>query len=52
MALDWSSTKIKVLGVFVGVGDLDEANWRPRIDVVDHVLTSWRARSLSFRGKA
>ena len=52
VALDWSSTKVKVLGVFVGVGDLDEANWRPRIDAVDHVLTSWRARSLSFRGKA
>ena len=27
-ALDWSSVKIKVLGVFVGVGDLDEDNWR------------------------
>lgn len=27
--LDWSSSMIKVLGVFIGAGDLDEANWRP-----------------------
>ena len=25
---------IKVLGFFIGFGDLDEANWRPRIDAV------------------
>ena len=50
--LDWSSIKLKVLGVFVGAGDLVEDNWRPRIDAVAKVLSSWRARSLSFRGKA
>lgn len=50
--LDWTSVKIKVLGVFIGVGNLEEANWRPRIDAVDHVLKSWRSRVLSFRGKA
>ena len=52
VALEWSSSKIKVLGVFIGAGDLDVDNWRPRIDAVDHVLKSWRSRSLSFRGKA
>ena len=52
VALDWSSTKLKVLGVFLGPGNLDEDNWRPRIDAVDHVLKSWRSRVLSFRGKA
>ena len=52
VALDWSSEKIKVLGVFVGVGNLEEDNWRPRITAVDNVLKSWRARSLSFRGKS
>lgn len=50
--LDWSSTKIKVLGVFIGLGNLDEDNWRPRITEVDHVLSSWSSRSLSFCGKA
>ncbi len=50
--LDWSSFKLKVLGVFIGIGDLFEDNWRPRINAVDKVLSSWRSRSLSLRGKA
>ena len=52
VALDWSSSKLKVLGVFIGVGDLEADNWRPRIDAVERVLNSWRSRSLSFCGKA
>ena len=52
VALDWNSVKIKALGVFVGPGNLEEDNWRPRITAVDNVLKSWRARSLSFRGKS
>ena len=52
VTLKWSSSKIKILGVFVGVGDLDSNNWRPHIEAGDHVLKSWRSRSLSFRGKA
>ena len=50
--LDWSSIKLKVLCVFIGAGDLVKDNWQPRIDAVAKVLSSWRARSLSFRGKA
>ena len=52
VVLDWSSSKLKVLGVFLGPGNLEEDNWRPRIVAVDHVLKSWRSRALSFRGKA
>ena len=36
--LDWSSSKIKVLGVFVAIGDWDDDNWHPCIDAVHHVL--------------
>ena len=50
--LDWSSAKLKVLGVFIGIGDLIEDNWRPRLIAVEKVLSSWRSRSLSFRGKS
>lgn len=50
--LDWTSVKIEVLGVFIGVGNLEEANWRPLIDTVDRVLKSWRSHVLSLRGKA
>ena len=52
MDLDWSSLQLKVLGVFIGAGDLVEENWRSRIDAVAKVLSSWHSRSLSFRGKA
>ena len=50
--LDWSSVKIKVLGVYIGVGDLEEANWRPRITAVENVLSSRRQRQLPFCGRA
>lgn len=35
VAILWNSTKIKVLGVFIGNGNLDESNWRPRLDAVE-----------------
>lgn len=41
-----------MLGVFIGPGNLEEANWRPRIDAVKNCLSSWRSRSLSYKGKA
>ena len=52
VALDWSSLKLKVLGVYIGPGNLEEENWRPRITAVENVLKSWRQRALSFRGRA
>ena len=36
----------------MGPGDLEEANWRPRIAAVENVLSSWRQRAMSFRGRA
>ena len=50
--IDWSCSIIKVLGVFIGFGDLDSANWRPRLDAVSDCLQSWRSRHLSLGGKA
>ena len=50
--LEWTSLKIKVLGVFLGPGNLGEDNWRPRIQAVENVLSSWRQRVLSFQGRA
>ena len=50
--LDWTSETLKVLGVFICSGNVDEVNWRPRIVAVKNVLNSWRQRGLSFRGKA
>ena len=42
----------KFLGVFVGRGNLEEANWRPRITAVENTPISWRQRSLSYAGRA
>ena len=52
ITLEWTSGMIKVLGVFIGIGDLEEANWRPRITAVKNALNSWRQRHLSYRGRA
>ena len=52
ITLEWTSGMIKVLGVFIGIGDLEEANWRPRITAVKNTLNSWRQRHLSYRGRA
>ena len=52
VAIEWSSVKVKVLGVFLGPFATEGDNWRPRITAVQNVLSSWRQQSLSFRGKA
>ena len=52
VALDWSNTKLKILGVYLGLGNLKEANWHPRIDAVENVILSWWRRSLSFQGRS
>ena len=51
VVIEWSSVKVKVLGVFLGPF-AEEDNWRPRITAVQNMLSSWRQRSLCFRGKA
>ena len=50
--IEWSSEMVKIRGVFVSSGNVEEANWRPRITAVENVLNSWRQRSLSYGGRA
>ena len=50
--IQWTSKKIKVLGVFLGNGDLESFNWRPRVDAVSRCLAAWRSRHLSYSGRA
>ena len=50
--IEWSSSKLKILGVFIGNDNVDAANWRPSIEAVENCLSSWRSRSLSYCGKA
>ena len=52
--ITWSSVKVKVLGVFLGPGNLVEVedNWRPHITAVENPFNAWRQHSLSYKGKA
>lgn len=50
--ITWTSVKIKVLGVVLGPGQIDDLNWAPRLEAVEKCLDSWGSRSLSFGGKA
>ena len=52
MPIEWSSSKLKILGVFIGYDDVDITNWRPRIEAVENCLSSWRSGSSSYGGKA
>ena len=52
VALDWYPPKLTILGIYVGLYNLEEDNWGPRTCAVEKTLLSWRLRSLSFRGKA
>ena len=47
----WTADKVKILGVYIGNGDMDEANWRPCIEAVEKCLNSWRSRTLSLSGR-
>ena len=40
--ISWSSIKVKMLGVFLGAGNLEEENWRPCIAAVENALNSCR----------
>ena len=46
--LNWTSSRLKILRVFIGPYDVDKPNWRLRIEAVEHILSSWRQRSLSL----
>ena len=51
--IKWTTAFIKLLGVYLGNGNLEEEkNWRPRIKAVEKCLNSWHSRSLSYSGKA
>ena len=52
VAIEWSTEKIKVLGVVIGNVDVSYFNWKPRIEAVERCLNSWRCRHLSFQRKA
>ena len=51
LGLTWVK-KMKILGVFFGTVSVDQDNWEPRLSKLDKCLCLWKARSLSYIGKA
>ena len=47
----WTSNKIYVLGTFIGNGNLEEANWCPRVDAVAKYVSAWSSRNFSYDGR-
>ena len=43
--------KMKILGVFFGVVDVQRDNWEPKLSKLDKMLTFWKSCSLSMVGK-
>ena len=44
--------KMKILGVFFGVIDVQRDNWEPKLSKLDKMLTLWKSRSLSMVDKS
>ena len=50
-SLKWVK-KMKILGVFFGVIDVQRDNWEPRLSKLDKILMLWKSSSLSMVGKS
>ena len=50
--IQWSSSKLKILGVFISYDEMGEINWRPHVDAFCRCIDAWRSRALSFSGRA
>ena len=46
--IQWSSSKLKILGVFISYDKMGEVNWRPRVDAFCRCIDAWRSRALSI----
>ena len=44
--------KMKIIGVFFGVIDVQRDNWEPRLSKLDKMLSLWKSRPLSMVGKS
>jgi hypothetical protein len=49
--LTWKNDKIKIYGTFFGNENVDDANWKLKIDKIKKILNLWKQRNLSIPGK-
>ena len=50
--ITWVADKLKILGVYLGNVNLDQANWADRVAKLETRLNLWRSRTLSLKGKS
>ena len=50
--ITWVADKLKILGVYVGNANLEQANWADRVTKLETHLNLWRTRTLSLKGKS
>jgi len=50
--ITWVADKLKILGVYLGNANLDQANWADRVSKLEKRLNLWRTRTLSLKGKS
>lgn len=50
--ITWVSEKLKILGIFLGNTNLEQANWADPITKLEKQLNAWRLRTLSLKGKS
>ena len=50
--ITWVADKFKILDVYLGNTNLDQANWADRVSKLVERLNLWRTRTLSLKGKS
>ena len=50
--ITWVADKLKILGVYLGNANLEQANWADRVTKLETRLNLWRTRTLSLKGKS
>ena len=52
LGFNWYKKSLKILGIFFGTENTDKLNWEPKISKFNKVLSLWKSRDLSLRGRA
>ena len=50
--IQWSNSEEKMVGLYFGNGDFLQKNWDNVYNKFDKVITDWKSRALSMKGKA
>ena len=51
--INWGKDSVKALGVFFGYNkqDIEERNWRSKVELIKKILNKWKYRDLTMQGR-